>query len=100
MARASLTLCSLHHVRGQRLEFHQATKGRRCARCDARSSSFPYPSRHSRMTPRSDVSAGPGGQWGAASSTAGVYAACVKLREAVAQKVGFNSALTECLTIS
>lgn len=40
---------------------------------------------------RFPVSAGSGGQWGAASSTAGVYAACVKLREAVAQKVGFNS---------
>jgi xanthine dehydrogenase YagR molybdenum-binding subunit len=36
------------------------------------------------------VSAGSGGQWGANSSTAGVYAACVKLREAVAQKLGFN----------
>ncbi|MDN3566132.1 aldehyde oxidoreductase molybdenum-binding subunit PaoC [Paeniroseomonas aquatica] len=40
------------------------------------------------------VSAGSGGQWGANSSTAGVYAACVKLREAVAQKLGFNSADT------
>ena len=38
------------------------------------------------------ISAGSGGQWGANSSTAGVYAACVKLREAVAQKLGFNSA--------
>ncbi len=38
------------------------------------------------------VSAGSGGQWGANSSTAGVYAACVKLRDAIAQKVGFNSA--------
>jgi xanthine dehydrogenase YagR molybdenum-binding subunit len=38
------------------------------------------------------ASAGSGGQWGANSSTAGVYAACVKLREAVAQKLGFNSA--------
>ncbi|MFP5078076.1 aldehyde oxidoreductase molybdenum-binding subunit PaoC [Rhizobium sp. YIM 134829] len=37
------------------------------------------------------VSAGSGGQWGANSSTAGVYAACVKLREAVAAKLGFNS---------
>jgi xanthine dehydrogenase YagR molybdenum-binding subunit len=37
------------------------------------------------------ISAGSGGQWGAASSTAGVYAACVKLRETVAQKLGFNS---------
>jgi xanthine dehydrogenase YagR molybdenum-binding subunit len=38
------------------------------------------------------ISAGSGGQFGANSSTAGVYAACVKLREAVAQKLGFNSA--------
>jgi xanthine dehydrogenase YagR molybdenum-binding subunit len=38
------------------------------------------------------VSAGSGGQFGANNSTAGVYAACVKLREAVAQKLGFNSA--------
>jgi xanthine dehydrogenase YagR molybdenum-binding subunit len=38
------------------------------------------------------VSAGSGGQWGAASATAGVYAACMKLREAVAQKLGFNPA--------
>ena len=36
------------------------------------------------------VSAGSGGQWGAASSTAGVFAACVKLRELVAQKLGFH----------
>jgi xanthine dehydrogenase YagR molybdenum-binding subunit len=36
------------------------------------------------------VSAGSGGQWGGNSSTAGVYAACVKLREAVAQKLGVN----------
>ncbi|HEX8614438.1 MAG TPA: aldehyde oxidoreductase molybdenum-binding subunit PaoC [Telluria sp.] len=38
------------------------------------------------------VSAGSGGQWGANSSTAGVYAACVKLREAVAQKLGMDPA--------
>ena len=38
------------------------------------------------------VSAGSGGQWGANSATAGVYAACVKLREAVAQKLGMNPA--------
>ena len=38
------------------------------------------------------VSAGSGGQWGANNSTAGVYAACVKLREAVAQQLGFNAA--------
>jgi xanthine dehydrogenase YagR molybdenum-binding subunit len=36
------------------------------------------------------VSAGSGGQFGANNSTSGVYAACVKLREAVAQKLGFN----------
>jgi xanthine dehydrogenase YagR molybdenum-binding subunit len=41
------------------------------------------------------VSAGSGGQWGGNNSTAGVYAACVKLREAVAQKLGFNSAEAE-----
>ncbi len=34
------------------------------------------------------VSAGSGGQWGGNSSTAGVYAACMKLREAVAAKAG------------
>ncbi len=38
------------------------------------------------------VSAGSGGQFGAANSTAGVYAACVKLREAVTNRLGFNSA--------
>ena len=38
------------------------------------------------------VSAGSGGQWGASSSTSGVYAACVKLRELIAQKLGFNAA--------
>lgn len=38
------------------------------------------------------ISAGSGGQFGAASATSGVYAACVKLREAVAQRLGFNSA--------
>ncbi|TAA08625.1 xanthine dehydrogenase family protein molybdopterin-binding subunit [Pseudoxanthomonas winnipegensis] len=37
------------------------------------------------------VSAGSGGQWGANSSTAGVYAACVKLREAVAGKFGMDA---------
>jgi xanthine dehydrogenase YagR molybdenum-binding subunit len=38
------------------------------------------------------VSSGSGGQFGANNSTSGVYAACVKLREAVARKLGFNSA--------
>ena len=37
------------------------------------------------------VSAGSGGQWGAASATSGVYAACMKLREAVLQKLGVNA---------
>ncbi|MDB5726184.1 MAG: xanthine dehydrogenase [Novosphingobium sp.] len=41
------------------------------------------------------VSAGSGGQWGAASSTAGVYAACVKLREAIAAKLGADPAGVE-----
>lgn len=36
------------------------------------------------------VSAGSGGQFGANCSTAGVYAACVKLREAIAQRLGMN----------
>ena len=38
------------------------------------------------------VSAGSGGQWGAASATSGVYAACVKLRAAVAAKLGMDPA--------
>lgn len=37
------------------------------------------------------ASAGSGGQWGANNSTASVYAACVKLRDAVARKLRFNS---------
>lgn len=41
------------------------------------------------------ASAGSGGQWGGNNSTAGVYAACVKLREQVAQKLGFNSGEVE-----
>jgi xanthine dehydrogenase YagR molybdenum-binding subunit len=36
------------------------------------------------------ASSGSGGQFGAANSTAGVYAACVKLREAAAAKLGFG----------
>jgi xanthine dehydrogenase YagR molybdenum-binding subunit len=40
------------------------------------------------------VSSGSGGQWGANSSTAGVYAACIKLREAVAEKLGLSPADT------
>ncbi|MEO7998301.1 MAG: aldehyde oxidoreductase molybdenum-binding subunit PaoC [Gemmatimonadaceae bacterium] len=38
------------------------------------------------------VSSGSGGQWGGNSSTSGVYAACMKLRESVAQKLGMNIA--------
>jgi xanthine dehydrogenase YagR molybdenum-binding subunit len=41
------------------------------------------------------VSAGSGGQWGGNSSTSGVYAACVKLREAVAQEAKTQLAKTE-----
>ncbi|NHQ92009.1 aldehyde oxidoreductase molybdenum-binding subunit PaoC [Janthinobacterium lividum] len=36
------------------------------------------------------ISAGSGGQWGGNSSTAGVYAACVRLRQAIAGKLGFD----------
>ncbi|GGE02850.1 oxidoreductase [Aureimonas endophytica] len=43
------------------------------------------------------AAAGSGGQWGAASSTAGVYAACAKLRDEVARKLGFNSDEAEFL---
>lgn len=39
---------------------------------------------------RSPVSSGSGGQWGATSSTSGVYAACVELRRQVAGKFGMN----------
>jgi len=41
------------------------------------------------------VSSGSGGQWGANSATAGVYAACVKLREQIAQKAGLDAAKAE-----
>ena len=41
------------------------------------------------------ASSGSGGQWGGNSSTAGVYAACVKLREAVAARLGFDPAASE-----
>jgi xanthine dehydrogenase YagR molybdenum-binding subunit len=40
---------------------------------------------------RFPVSAGSGGQWGANNSTAGVYAACMKLRQAVAAKAGLSA---------
>ena len=36
------------------------------------------------------ASAGSGGQWGATSSTAGVYAACLALRRAIGAKLGFD----------
>ena len=38
------------------------------------------------------TSCGSGGQWGGNNSTAGLYAACVKLREAVALKAGVDPA--------
>src|SRR3954470_678747 len=38
------------------------------------------------------VSCGSGGQWGGNNSTAGVYAACMKLREAVVQRARLNPA--------
>ncbi|MHA3840556.1 aldehyde oxidoreductase molybdenum-binding subunit PaoC [Sphingomonas aestuarii] len=41
------------------------------------------------------VSAGSGGQWGANSSTAGLYAACVKLRDVVATKLGLDPQAAE-----
>lgn len=41
------------------------------------------------------ASSGSGGQWGGNSATAGVYAACMKLREVVAQSLGFNAADAE-----
>lgn len=41
------------------------------------------------------VSSGSGGQWGGNSSTAGVYAACVRLREMVARKLGLDPAGAE-----
>jgi xanthine dehydrogenase YagR molybdenum-binding subunit len=40
---------------------------------------------------RFPISCGSGGQFGANNSTSGVYAACLKLREAVAQKLGFDA---------
>ncbi|GGC86625.1 aldehyde oxidoreductase molybdenum-binding subunit PaoC [Chelatococcus reniformis] len=38
------------------------------------------------------VSAGSGGQWGGNSSTAGVYAACVRLRDTVVERLRLNAA--------
>ncbi len=42
----------------------------------------------------SPVSSGSGGQWGGNSSTAGVYAACMKMRETIAKKLGVKEADT------
>ena len=44
---------------------------------------------------RFPVSSGSGGQFGGNCSTAGVYAACAKLRETVAQKLGIDAATAE-----
>jgi len=41
------------------------------------------------------VSAGSGGQWGGNCSTAGVFAACMKLRETIAQNLGFDARTAE-----
>src|SRR5690606_18123269 len=41
------------------------------------------------------VSCGSGGQWGANNATAGLYAACVKLRGLVAGKLGLDPAKAE-----
>jgi xanthine dehydrogenase YagR molybdenum-binding subunit len=41
------------------------------------------------------VSCGSGGQWGGNNATAGVYAACMKLREAIAQKAQLDPARAE-----
>ena len=38
------------------------------------------------------ASCGSGGQWGANNATSGVYAACMKLREAVARRLGLDPA--------
>ncbi len=40
---------------------------------------------------KAPVSSGSGGQWGANSSTSGVYAACMKLRGELAKKAGLNA---------
>ena len=40
---------------------------------------------------RYPAAAGSGGQWGAASSTAGVYAACVNLRRMIGKRLGFDA---------
>lgn len=43
------------------------------------------------------VSAGSGGQWGANSATSGVYAACVKLRQLLAQRAGLSVNATDAV---
>ena len=40
---------------------------------------------------KAPVSSGSGGQWGANSSTSGVYAACMKLRSELLKKAGFDA---------
>ena len=44
---------------------------------------------------RFPISAGSGGQFGAVSATSGVYAACLKLREAIAKKLGVDAGKIE-----
>jgi len=44
---------------------------------------------------RSPASCGSGGQWGAANSTSGVFAACTELRAAVARKAGLDPMTAE-----
>ena len=72
---------------GGRLRGARGRYGPRSLRCGVRDARA-----HLR---RASARAITGGQWGANSSTSGVYAACVKLRDAVAQKLGFNSADAE-----
>jgi xanthine dehydrogenase YagR molybdenum-binding subunit len=43
----------------------------------------------------SPASSGSGGQFGANNSTSGVYAACLKLRRVIAQKLGFDAEVAE-----
>jgi xanthine dehydrogenase YagR molybdenum-binding subunit len=41
------------------------------------------------------TSCGSGGQWGANNATSGVYAACMKLRQAIAEQLGFDAGHAE-----
>ncbi|MGH8812938.1 MAG: molybdopterin cofactor-binding domain-containing protein, partial [Advenella sp.] len=41
------------------------------------------------------ISAGSGGQWGANSAASGVYAACLKLRQTVAERLGLDPATAQ-----